>query len=59
VHQLTIRLSLAGSDQKEIDQIKTALNEGVPFVITTPGGDKFRVSDKSQLWIARKRARRC
>ena len=38
-----------------IDQIETALVEGVPFEITTAAGDKFRVTDKSRLWIARER----
>ena len=38
-----------------IEQIETALNEGVPFEITTAARDRFRVNDKSRLWIARQR----
>lgn len=38
-----------------INQIEAALNEGVPFEITTAAGDRFRVTDKSRLWIARER----
>jgi hypothetical protein len=38
-----------------IDQIETALREGVPFEITTAAGDKFRVNDQSRLWVARER----
>lgn len=38
-----------------IEQIETALNEGIPFEITTAAGDKFRVTDRSRLWIARER----
>jgi hypothetical protein len=38
-----------------IDQIQTALKEGVPFEIATAAGDKFRVNDAAHLWIAPER----
>jgi len=48
----TNRVTEINSDKMRIDQIQTALNEGTPFEITTAAGDKFRVSDKSRLWIS-------
>ena len=32
-----------------IDQIRVALNEGLPFEIATAAGDKFRVEERNQL----------
>jgi hypothetical protein len=33
----------------KIENIKTALKEGIPFEITTAAGDKFRVEDEFQV----------
>jgi hypothetical protein len=32
-----------------IENIKTALREGIPFEITTAAGEKFRVKDEFQF----------
>ena len=39
----------------KIENIKTALKEGVPFEITTAAGDKFRVDDEFQVALNPKR----
>jgi hypothetical protein len=38
-----------------IENIKTALKEGIPFEITTAAGDKFRVDDEFQVALNPKR----
>jgi hypothetical protein len=38
-----------------IENIKTALKEGIPFEITTASGDKFRVEDEFQVALNPKR----
>jgi hypothetical protein len=38
-----------------IENIKTALKEGIPFEITTAAGDKFRVEDEFQVALNPKR----
>ena len=38
-----------------IENIKTALKEGIPFEITTAAGEKFRVDDEFQVALNPKR----
>ena len=38
-----------------IENIKTALKEGIPFEITTAAGDRFRVDDEFQVALNPKR----
>jgi hypothetical protein len=38
-----------------IENIKTALKEGIPFEITTAAGEKFRVEDEFQVALNPKR----
>ena len=38
-----------------IENIKTALREGIPFEITTAAGEKFRVKDEFQFALNPKR----
>ena len=38
-----------------IENIKTALKEGIPFEITTAAGDKYRVDDEFQVALNPKR----
>ena len=36
-----------------VEQIETALKEGLPFEIATAGGDKFRVNEANQVAFVR------
>lgn len=38
-----------------IENLKTALKEGIPFQITTAAGEKFRVEDEFQVALNPKR----
>lgn len=42
-------------ERMNIENIKTALKEGIPFEITTAAGDKFRVEDEFQVALNPKR----
>lgn len=47
--------TLAVDQRMNIENIKTALKEGIPFEITTAAGDKFRVEDEFQVALNPKR----
>jgi hypothetical protein len=42
-------------ERMNMENIKTALKEGIPFEITTAAGDKFRVEDEFQVALNPKR----
>ena len=46
---------LATESAMNLENIKTALKEGIPFEITTAAGDKFRVDDEFQVALNPKR----
>ncbi len=46
-------MMIAGESSMTTDQVQTAINEGIPFVIRTADGEKYEVVDRYRIALGR------